>query len=330
MNASKSKDKIIKDAKQVVSIEKQAIDDLQKRFTNPNFRDNFASAIDLMYKCKGKVVVMGIGKSGIIAQKIVATFNSTGTYSIFLHTADTIHGDLGAIRDEDVVLIISKSGSTNDIKTLIPIFKSLKIKIVSITGNIKSELARLSDFTIDSSVNKEACPHNLAPTSSTTVTLVIGDAMAVSLLQKNGFSESDFASLHPGGNLGTKLLLKVEDIMVTGDDIPTVKETAGLKEVIYEISSKRLGCAAVATGKVIKGFITDGDIRRYLEKNMNLENTKAKDVMTRNPKRIKENMLAKGALEYMENNKITQLIVTDKTGKLSGIIHMHKLIETGL
>ena len=330
MTASKSKDKILKDAKQVVSIEKQAIDDLQKRFANPKFRDNFASAIDLIYKCKGKVVVMGIGKSGIIAQKIVATFNSTGTYSIFLHTSDTIHGDLGAVREDDVVLIISKSGSTNEIKTLIPIFKALKIKIISIAGNTHSELGRLSDITIDASVNKEACPHNLAPTSSTTVTLVIGDAMAISLLQKNGFSENDFASLHPGGNLGAKLLLKVEDIMVKGKEVPAVKESASMKEVIYEMSSKRLGCTAVTSGKIIKGFITDGDIRRYLEKNMNLENTKAKDVMTKNPKRIKENILAKRALEYMENNKITQLIVTDKNGKLSGIVHMHKLIETGL
>ena len=330
MAGSKSKDTIIRDAKKVISIEKQAIDDLQKRFTKPGFRDNFASAIDLLYKCKGKVVVMGIGKSGIIAQKIVATFNSTGTYSIFLHTADTIHGDLGAIREDDVVLIISKSGSTNDIKTLLPIFKSQKIKIVSIVGNMKSELARLSDYTIDASVNIEACPHNLAPTSSTTVTLVIGDAIAISLLQKKGFSENDFATLHPGGNLGAKLLLKVEDIMVKGDDIPRVKENAMLKEVIYEMSSKRLGCTAVVNGKSIKGFITDGDIRRYLEKNMNLENTKAKDVMTKNPKKARSNMLAKRALEFMEDNKITQLLVSDSDGKLAGIVHMHKLIETGL
>lgn len=330
MAVSKSKEQVLSNAKKVVEIEKSSIADLQKKFSNPGFRDNFAGAIDLIYKCKGKVVVMGIGKSGIIAQKIVATFNSTGTYSIFLHTADTIHGDLGAIREDDVVLIISKSGSTNDIKTLIPIFKSLKIKIVSITGNTKSELARLSDYTIDASVSKEACPHNLAPTSSTTVTLVIGDTMAISLLHRKGFTENDFATLHPGGNLGAKLLLKVEDIMVTGEGIPLVKENATMKEVIYEISSKRLGCAAVTTGKVIKGFITDGDIRRYLENNLNLEKTKARDIMTKKPKMIKEGLLAKAALEFMENNKITQLIVTDKNGKLAGIVHMHKLIETGL
>lgn len=330
MAVSKSKDNILRDAKQVVSIEKQSIDDLLKRFTNPKFRDNFSSAIETIHKCKGKVVVMGIGKSGIIAQKIVATFNSTGTYSIFLHTADTIHGDLGAVREDDVVLIISKSGSTNDINTLIPIFKSLKIKIISIVGNITSELAKVSDHVIDASIKKEACPHNLAPTSSTTVTLVIGDAMAVALLNKNGFSEKDFASLHPGGSLGAKLLLKVSDIMVKGDDIPAVKEGDGLKEVIYEISSKRLGCAVVTTGKTIKGFITDGDIRRYLEKNLDLTKTKAREVMTGNPKNIEENTLAKRALEFMEDNKITQLVITDKNGKLAGIVHMHKLIEVGL
>ena len=330
MAVSKGKEQVIRNAKKVIEIEKAAITDLQKRFSNKRFSDDLSAAVDLIYKCKGKVVVMGTGKSGIIAQKIVATFNSTGTYSIFQHTADTVHGDLGAVREDDLVLIISKSGSTAEIKTLIPIFKSLNIKIISMVGDLKSELAKLSDIVLDVSIKKEACPHNLAPTSSTTTTLVLGDAIAITLLQKRGFSEKDFASFHPGGNLGRKLLLKISDIMVTGDDIPVVKESDKLKEVIYEISSKRLGCAVVTNKKTIKGIITDGDIRRYLEKNMDLKNTNAKDVMTSNPKRVTDNILAKTALEFMEDNKITQLIVTDKSDKLSGMIHMHKLIETGL
>lgn len=331
MNKSKAQRKIISNGKKVISIEKNAIADLEKRFRNGNFLENFIEAVETVYKCKGKVVVTGIGKSGIIAQKIVATFNSTGTYSIFLHSSDSLHGDLGVVRKEDVVLIISKSGDTSEIKQLILNFKMLNIKIIAIVGNIESELANLSDIVLDASVKEEACPHNLAPTSSTTAAVVLGDALSIALLQKREFTSENFAMVHPGGNIGKRLLLKVEDIMTKGDDIPVVKMNANLKDVIYMISSKRLGCSCVVNNSKIVGIITDGDIRRLLEKNLDgLNNTKAKDIMNSNPKIISKDLLAYAALELMEKNKITQLIVGDKRKKPIGIIHMHRLVEEGL
>lgn len=326
---TKSKKDILRDAKKVISIEKRAISDLEKRFSRPSFMESFSEAVEIISKCKGKVIVTGMGKSGIIAQKIVATFNSTGTYSIFMHSADSIHGDLGVVKEDDVVILISKSGDTNEVKQLIPIFKNLKIKIISILGDMKSELARVSNIAIDASVKEEACPHNLAPTSSTTTALVIGDAMAVALLRKSGFSKEDFANYHPGGNLGKKLLLKVEDIMTKGKDIPIVSKNAGLKDVIYMISSKRLGCTCVTENNTLLGMITDGDIRRYLERSLDIKNITAEKLMNKKPKKINKNMLAVRALEEMELNKITQLVVTDGS-KLSGIIHMHRLVELGL
>jgi len=331
MNKSKSQRKIIANGKRVITIEKNTIADLEKRFRNKEFTNNFAEAVELIYKCKGKVVVTGIGKSGIIAQKIVATFNSTGTYSIFLHSSDSLHGDLGVMRKEDVVLIISKSGDTEEIKQLIPNFKILNIKIIAMVGDADSELAGLSDIVLDTSVKEEACPHNLAPTSSTTASVVLGDALAVSLLQKREFTSENFALFHPGGNLGKRLLLRVEDIMTKGGDIPIVKTGDLLKDVIYMISSKRLGCTCVTDRSKIAGIITDGDIRRLLEKNYDILNkTKAKDIMNPSPKIIPGNMLALSALELMEKNKITQLIVGDKFRRPAGIIHMHRLLEEGL
>ena len=330
MNRTKSQRKIVTNGKRVITIEKNAIADLEKRFRNKDFTNNFAEAVELIYKCKGKVVVTGIGKSGIIAQKIVATFNSTGTYSIFLHSSDSLHGDLGVMRKEDVVLIISKSGDTEEIKQLIPNFKILNIKIIAMIGDADSELAGLSDIILDTSVKEEACPHNLAPTSSTTAALVLGDALAISLLQKRDFTSENFALFHPGGSLGKRLLLKVEDIMAKVDDMPIVKINDELKEVIYKISSKRLGCACVTEKSKIAGIITDGDIRRLLEKNFDkLITTKARDIMNSTPKIIPGNMLALSALELMEKNKITQLIVGDKYNKPAGIIHMHRLLEEG-
>ncbi|KAA0210126.1 MAG: KpsF/GutQ family sugar-phosphate isomerase [Ignavibacteriaceae bacterium] len=324
------KNKIISNAKKVVSLEKSAIQSLEQRFADKKFSAAFTEAVELIYKCKGKVVVSGMGKSGIIAQKIVATFNSTGTYSIFMHAADSVHGDLGVLRENDVVILISKSGDTGQIKNLIPVIKSLKLKIIGIVGDVDSELARQSDIVLDVSVKQEACPHNLAPTSSTTTTLVIGDAIAVSLLQLNGFTKENFASFHPGGNLGKKLLLKVQDLMFKNSDIPVVKESAGIKDVIYEISSKRLGCTIVARNKTVRGIITDGDIRRLLEKSLEIKNVKANEIMSKNPKLIPQTLLASNALEIMETNKITSLIVVNPKGKITGLLHIHTLIEHGL
>lgn len=331
MSKSKAYKDIISYGRKVVATEKKAVSDLESRFKNEKFRDSFADAVESIYRCKGKIVVTGIGKSGIIAQKIVATFNSTGTYSIFMHSSDSLHGDLGVLRKEDVILIISKSGDTSEIKQLIPNFKLLGIKIISLVGNPDSDLAALSDIVLDASVKTEACPHNLAPTSSTTAALVLGDALAISLLQKRDFTSENFAFVHPGGNLGKRLLLKVDDIMTKGPDIPVVGINSKLKDIIYMISSKRLGCACVTSKSKIVGIITDGDIRRLLEKNWdNIDNTVAKDLMNPNPKIISKDMLAYSALELMEKNKITQLIVGDSKKHPAGMIHMHRLIEEGL
>lgn len=322
--------KDIKNAKDVVLKEKKEVQLLLNRFGEKKFQKNFSAAIDSVFKCKGKVVVSGVGKSGIVAQKIVATFNSTGTHSVFLHSADSIHGDLGIVEDDDVVILISKSGESDEIKNLVPYLKNLKTKIILISGNLKSTLAKSADIVIDASVKEEACPHNLAPTSSSTVTLILGDALAVALLQKRGFTKEDFAFLHPGGLLGRKLNLKVEDIIVKGDDVPVVNKNSKLKDVIYQISSKRLGCAVVLNKTKIEGFITDGDIRRLLENDVDVRTIHAKDLMNKKPKTILKDTLAKTALEIMERNKITQLIVVDKNKKLTGILHIHTLIELGL
>ncbi len=331
MKNTKSQREIIANGKKVVTIEKNAVIDIEKRFKNEEFSRNFVEAVETIFKCKGKVVVTGIGKSGIIAQKIVASFNSTGTYSIFLHSADSIHGDLGVLRKDDVVIIISKSGSSEEIKHIIPNFKILNIKIIALVGDTNSELAGVSDIILDASVKEEACPHNLAPTSSTTAAAVLGDALAIALLQKREFTSENFAQVHPGGNLGKRLLLKVDDIMAKGEDIPVVKMKDNLRDVIYMISSKRLGCACVINKSKIAGIVTDGDLRRLLEKNFDkISSTKAADIMNPNPKIISREMLAISALELMEKNKITQLIVGDKLKRPIGIIHMHRLLEEGL
>ena len=322
---------IIKNARKVIAIEKKEIANLERRLNDDRFANNFVSAVELIYKCKGKVVVTGVGKSGIIAQKIVATFNSTGTYSIFLHSADSIHGDLGILRDDDIVIVISKSGDSSDVTQIIPLLKTLKLKIIAIIGNMNSEIAKLSDIVLDASVKVEACPHNLAPTSSSTTALVLGDALAIALLQKRDFSKEDFARFHPGGILGKKLLLKVSDLLQDENKIPIVNYDANLKDIIYMISSKRLGCTCVIKKNKVVGIITDGDIRRFLEKNIDsIATMKAKDIMNSAPKLIPPNMLARTALEIMEENKITQLIIADKKRKVLGVLHMHRLIEEGL
>ena len=321
---------IIKNALDVVKTESTEILRLAARFRDKKFKESFIKTVSHIKDCKGKVIVTGIGKSAIIAQKIVATFNSTGTYSIFLHSSDSLHGDLGMVREEDIVLIISKSGDSSELKNLLPVLKNLRIKIIAITGNIRSGLAKNSDIVLDASVLKEACPHDLAPTTSTTVALVLGDAIAVTLLKVNGFTREDFAIRHPGGMLGKKLLLKVADLLPEEISFPFVEEESGLKDVIYKISSGRLGCAAVLKNKKLKGFITDGDIRRLLEKNVtDISKVKARDIMNKAPKTVKPEILAGAALELMEKNKITQLIIAHKKEVL-GIIHLHKLLEEGL
>ncbi len=317
--------------RRVISVEKKAVADLEKRFTQPDFLSQFRQAVELIRKCKGNVVVTGIGKSGIIAQKIVATFNSTGTLAVFLHSADSVHGDLGVFRKGDVALIISKSGDSSEIRQIIPTLKLLDVAIISIVGNMNSELAKTSDIVLDASVREEACPHNLAPTSSTTAAVVLGDALAISLLELRGFSTDDFALVHPGGNLGKRLLLKVDDLMAKGDELPVVKINAGLEQVIYEISSKRLGSTIVESKGRIAGIITDGDIRRLLGRGLDkLADRKAKDIMSPDPRVISPEMSAFSALKFMEENKITQLIVGDSKGRPAGMIHMHRLLEEGL
>ncbi|MCC6866276.1 MAG: KpsF/GutQ family sugar-phosphate isomerase [Ignavibacteria bacterium] len=320
------RNKALSDAKRVIQIERKALGLLEKRING-----TFSEAIDLLYKCKGTVIVTGIGKSGIIAQKIVATFNSTGTAAIFLHSADSVHGDLGIIRKGDIVICISKSGDTKELIQLLLAVKHLGVKVISIVGDIDSKLKELSDIVIDVSIEQEACPFNLAPTTSTTASLVMGDALAIALLNKKEFSREEFAMFHPGGILGKKLLLRVSDLMIKDDLIPIVKENALFKDVVFEISSKRLGCTCVVdkSGK-LKGIITDGDIRRTLQKFETVADIRAKDIMNTTPKLINENMLGETALELMEKYTITQLVITDKKKKPAGVVHMHDLVKAGL
>jgi arabinose-5-phosphate isomerase len=320
------KDKILSDAKRVIQIEKKAISDIERRLNG-----SFSEAVDIIYKSKGRVVVTGIGKSGIIAQKIVATMNSTGTPALFLHSADSVHGDLGMIRNGDVVLCISKSGDSYELIQLLKAIKNLNVKVISIVGDLDSQLNSYSDIVIDASVKLEACPHNLAPTTSTTVALVLGDALAIALLKKKDFSKAEFAILHPGGVLGKKLLLRVSDLMIKGENIPRVYEKTQFKDIVFEITSKRLGCTCVIDeNKRLKGIITDGDLRRLLQTMDNFNGIKAKDIMNRSPKTINENMLGETALELMEKYAITQLVITDKNKVPVGVVHLHDLVKAGL
>lgn len=320
------KDKILADAKRAIQIERKAITALEKRLNG-----NFTHAVELIAKCKGRVVVTGIGKSGIIAQKIVATFNSTGTPAVFLHSADSIHGDLGMIQPGDVVVCVSKSGDSLELIQLLMAIKPFEVKVISIVGDLDSRLNEFSDVIIDASIEQEACPYNLAPTTSTTVALVLGDALAIALLKKKDFSKEEFAMLHPGGILGKKLLLRVTDLMIKNGAIPRVTEDAQFKDVVFEISSKRIGCTCVVDkrGK-LKGIITDGDIRRTLQSHENVSDIKAKDIMNKSPKIINENMLGETAIELMEKYTITQLVITDKKKNPAGIVHLHDLVKAGL
>jgi arabinose-5-phosphate isomerase len=289
---------------------------------------DFALTVQLIIKAGGRVVVSGIGKSAIIAQKMVATFNSTGTPSIFMHAADAIHGDLGTIQKNDIVIIISNSGNTPEIKVLAPLIKTGGNKLIAITGNKESFLATHADHVLNASVKKEACPHNLAPTSSTTAQLALGDALAVCLLEYRGFTSADFARFHPGGALGKKLYLKVEDLY-NQNPRPIVSLNATINEVILEISSKRLGATAVISNGKLMGIITDGDLRRMMQKNKNFEKVSAKDIMTKKPKSVTKDTMAIEALQIMKAGNITQLVVTDKT-KFLGFVHLHDLLKEGI
>lgn len=296
-----------------------------------NFIDrDFEQAVNSIFNCRGRLIISGVGKSGIIAQKIVATLNSTGTCSSFMHAADAIHGDLGMIQKEDVVMLISKSGESPEIKLLVPLIKNFGNLLIGMAGNDQSYLSRNSDYFLNTSVASEACPYNLAPTSSTTAQSVMGDALAVCLMELAGFNGNDFARIHPGGNLGKRLYLRVRDLF-TGNAKPMVNPLAGLKEIIVEISAKRLGATAVIsdTGE-IEGIITDGDLRRMLEKNQKLENIIAANISTQDPKIVLAEELAVHALEILRKNDISQLIVIDNYRNYLGILHLHDLVREGI
>lgn len=318
--------KAIEKGKDVVRIEATAVRALESRIG-----PEFAKAVDLIFNCTGRVIITGVGKSGIIARKIVATMNSTGTAAVFLHPSDAVHGDLGLVRGDDVVICVSKSGNTAEMSTLVPMFKRLGVPIISLLGNARSRLAHDSSVVLDASVEEEACPHDLAPTASTTATLVLGDALSIALLDRREFSKEDFALYHPGGTLGKRLLLKVDELMVTGEGIPRVRENVPMRDAIVEISSKRLGCTCVlAADGTLAGVITDGDLRRLLQKGLDINAISAGEAMTRHPKTAKAGVLAVTALQQMESYNITQLIVVNHGNRPVGVVHLHDLVKAGL
>jgi arabinose-5-phosphate isomerase len=310
---------IIEEAKRVLIEEARALDRLAK-----NLDGNFVKAVELLSQTKGRVVLTGVGKSGLICKKIAATLSSTGTPAFFLHPTDAAHGDLGMLRGDDTVVAVSNSGESKELLSVIPIIKSFGIPVIGITSNPNSSLARLSDVVINLMVEKEACPLNLAPTSSTTATLALGDAIAVTLMKLKGFKPEDFAKLHPGGKLGIRLS-KVKELMRTGEEIPTVSPETPLKEAILEISAKKIGATLVVENGKLVGILTDGDLRRAFEKGASLE-TPVSKVMTRSPKTISEDSFAEEALKKMELHKITVLPVTSSKGELKGVIHLHDIL----
>ncbi|MBZ5859078.1 KpsF/GutQ family sugar-phosphate isomerase [Flavihumibacter profundi] len=312
-------------ARRTIELETASLAGLQA-FIN----EDFAKAVQAVFESKGRLVVSGIGKSAIVAQKIVATLNSTGTPSLYMHAADAIHGDLGMVQAADVVMVISKSGESPEIKVLVPLIRNFGNPIIGMVGNDQSFLARQADFVLNTTVSKEACPNNLAPTSSTTAQMVMGDALAVCLMELSGFNGQDFAKFHPGGNLGKRLYLRVRDLYVNNES-PAIGPDAPLKEIIIAISGSRLGITAVTDGQnQVLGVITDGDLRRMLEKDFSLSDVKASEIMTRNPKKISPDAMAVNALELLRKHDITQLVVTDDTNKYQGILHLHDLIKEGL
>ncbi len=321
---SEQHDTILNAARNCIAIEAQVVDNLVKQIDQ-----EFVKCVQIIFESKGRLVVTGIGKSAIVGQKMVATFNSTGTPSLFMHAADAIHGDLGMIRPEDVVLCISKSGETPEIKVLLPLVRNLGTRLIAMVAHQTSSLAQQADLVILTPVDKEAEPNNLAPTASTTAQMVMGDALAVALLALRGFSPMDFAQFHPGGSLGKQLYLKVKDIYPLHEK-PSVSEQANLKEVILEMTSKRLGVTAVLDSQnKLSGIITDGDLRRMLQKSISMEGLHAMDIMSRNPITISSDALAVEAFRLLKEKNITQVLVADATNYL-GVIHIHDLIKEGI
>ncbi len=317
---------IIEQAKRVLMIESKAIEAIVDRIG-----EEFVQAVELIYKCSGRVVVTGMGKSGIIGKKIASTLASVGTPALFLHPAEGVHGDLGMVTKGDVIICLSNSGETEELLKLLPFVKRFNVRLIAITGNINSTLAKNSDVVLDASVDEEACPWDIVPTASTTASLAMGDALCIALLDKRGFKKEDFALFHPAGSLGKSLLLTVNDLMHKGDTIPIVKEDTPLKDVIYEISSKKMGVTAVVDGKrVLKGIVTDGDLRRLLEKGKDVFEIKAAEIMTKNPKTIDKDELAAKALQIMEQYSITSLLIVDGKNSPTGIVHLHDLLKAGV
>lgn len=311
-------------ARKVLINEAESIKKMADRLDN-----DFESCINTILSCKGRVVITGIGKSAIIANKIVATLNSTGTPALFMHAADAIHGDLGMIQPEDIVICVSKSGNTPEVKVLIPLLKRKGSKLIALVGNTSSYLAKQADYVLNAAIETEACPHNLAPTTSTTVAMALGDALAVCLLEARNFDSEDFARLHPGGTLGKRLFLVVSDIY-PNNELPKVKKDTHIHEIIIEITSKRLGVTSVVNDKnELLGIITDGDLRRMLNKYDDISKIKAKDIMTTSPKTIEHDAYAVKAINIMQQNNITQIVVI-KNGKVEGFVHLHDLLKEGL
>lgn len=316
--------------KRVLTIEARAIEDLIGRLDK-----EFAKAVDTLFECNGRVVVTGMGKSGLIGKKISATFASTGTPSFFLHPAEGIHGDIGMVMRDDVILAISNSGETDEIVALLPTFKRMNLRLICLTGKSNSTLSGNSDVSLDVSVKEEACPMNLVPTASTTVTLAMGDALAIALLEKRGFKEDDFALFHPGGALGRRLLLKVENIMHRNPDVPSIREDSLMKDVICEMTSRKLGMTTVVDcHNKFSGIVTDGDLRRLLERwtgnEKDMFKLTAKDVMTKNPRTIAKDSLAVSAVQLMEKYSITSLVILNEDRTVEGVIHLHDLLRKGI
>jgi arabinose-5-phosphate isomerase len=318
-----TKEKILATARETILIESQAISKLADLLNN-----DFVESVRLIYQSKGRLIVTGIGKSAIIAQKIVATLNSTGTPSMFLHASEAVHGDLGMVQPDDVVICISKSGNSPEIKILVPILNRFGNTLIAMTGNLTSFLAKNSQYVLDTTVEKEACPNNLAPTNSTTAQLVMGDCLAVCLMEMRNFKSEDFAKYHPGGALGKKLLLRVND-MLDESKKPFVSPDSNVQTVIFEISEKRLGVTAVVENDKIIGIITDGDIRRMLSKTETITGITARDIMTQNPKMIQPNDMVVEALNIREDFSITQLIVAEDNS-YKGVIHLHDILKEGI
>ena len=311
-------------AKQVIINEKEAIEQLV------NFiDDDFVKVVELILASKGRIIITGIGKSANIGMKIVSTLNSTGTPAVFMHAADAIHGDLGVIQKDDIIICISKSGNTPEIKVLVPLIKSTGNSLIALVGNTESLLAKQADYVINSTVEREACPNNLAPTSSTTAQLVMGDALAMSLLKCKGFTAEDFAKYHPGGALGKQLYMRVSDLYIS-NETPHVSPETFVRELIMEITSKRLGCAAVISENKLVGIVTDGDLRRMLQRSESVSHLQAKDIMNTKPSIVSEDEFAVKALQQMKEKSITQLLVVDKNGQYKGVIHLHDLIKEGI